>query len=134
MKPPVPLEDEEQVEFVQWCEDRGIRLTSVPNNTYTKFHSVKRRNQLLGLRAGFPDLVVLISPDQSKDGEGYFLCIEMKRQKGGTVSDVQKAWHSAINGLNDLHVQAYVAKGKDEAVRIVSGYLSLDCLGRKEVF
>lgn len=121
-----PLEDDEQIEFVSWCEDRGLKLTAVPNNTYTPHHSVKARNHRLGLRPGFPDLVVLIQPHQSKDGEGYFLAIEMKRQRGGTLSDTQRAWQEAITGLGCLNVQAYVCKGAQEAQTVVGHYLNDD--------
>ena len=119
----VPLEDDEQIAFVSWCEDRGLKLSAIPNSTYTPHHSVKARNRRLGLRPGFPDLVVLVSPKQSRDGEGYFLCIEMKRIKLSKTSDEQKAWHTAINELGTLNVQAYVCKGADAAERIVRGYL-----------
>lgn len=119
----IPLEDDEQIAFISWCEDRGLKLTAIPNNTYTKYKSVLARNTRLGLRAGFPDLVVLISPAQSQDGEGYFLCIEMKRTKLSKTSDEQKAWLAAINELGCLNVQSYVCKGADAAERIVRGYL-----------
>lgn len=118
-----PLEDDEQAQFVSWCEAQDLKLTAVPNSTYTNSHKQKAKNRRLGLRAGFPDLIVLISPHQSRDGEGYLLPIEMKRTKGGVVSDAQKTWLEAINGLGTHNVQAYVAKGAREAENIVRHYL-----------
>lgn len=119
-----PLEDEEQTRFVQWLEERDLRLTSVPNSTYTPSFSQKMKNRRTGLRAGFPDLVVLIKPHQSHDGRGYFLCIEMKRQQGSTVSTKQREWIAAINGLGCDQVESVVAHGCDEAVEYVTGYLN----------
>lgn len=126
--PDIPLERDEQIELVQWCEDRGLKITAVPNSTFTKSWKQKNTNRLTGVRAGFPDLVVLISPEQSKDGEGYFLCIELKRQKGGALSDVQKSWQSAINGLGCPNVQAYVCKGATAAQTVIEHYLASSVL------
>lgn len=121
--PPVPLEDEEQIAFVQWLELVGLRFTSVPNSTYTKSWSQKSKNYYTGLRAGFPDLVVLVPPTRARDGLGHFLCIEMKRRQGGTVSAVQKDWIAAINALGTAHVEAVVCKGAQEAIDHVNKIL-----------
>lgn len=119
----VPLEDDEQITFVQWLEPVGLRFTSVPNSTYTKSWKQKSKNYYTGLRAGFPDLVVLIPPARSKDGLGHFLCIEMKRRQGGTVSTVQKDWIAAINGLSSVNVEAVVCRGAQEAIDHVNKIL-----------
>lgn len=119
----VPLEHEEQTRFVAWLEDRGIRQTAIPNSTYTTSYKQKAHNRATGLRAGFPDLVV-IAPHQSADSHGYLLAIEMKRQRGGTVSRDQRAWIAAINGIECPQVESAVAHGADEAIEYVSHYLS----------
>ena len=119
-----PLEDDEQAAFVEWLERQsGVKFTAIPNSTYTKSWSVKRRNYRLGLRAGLCDMFVIISPEASQDGSGYALFIEMKRIAGSTTSKEQKEWIKAINALGTLRIQAYVAKGADEAIKIVSHYL-----------
>jgi len=118
-----PLEDTEQANFVDWCERNSLRLTAVPNNTYTKSWNQKRKNHQLGLRAGFPDLIVLIPPSRSLDGEGYLLPIEMKRLSGGVTSQVQKDWHNALNDLGTLNVSAYICKGAEAAKTVVKHYL-----------
>ena len=122
--PYIPLEDEEQATFVQWLELQGLKFTAVPNSTYTTSWKQKSKNHRTGLRAGFPDLVVLIPPDASVTGEGYFLCIEMKRVKGGTVSKEQAAWRDSINGLDAQNVAAYVCKGAQEAIDLVTKHLA----------
>ena len=119
-----PLEAAEQQVFVEWAELHHLKLTAVPNSTYTSSWSQKRKNHVQGLRKGFPDIMVLIDPDQSKDRLGYFLCIEMKRAKGGTLSPEQRDWQDAINRLSTPHVQAYVCRGAAEAIKVVSHYLS----------
>lgn len=118
-----PLEEVEQSDFVVWLEHNQLKFTAVPNSTWTKSWNQKRKNNATGLRKGFPDMVVIISPAVSKDGEGYFLCVEMKRRRLSTLSVEQKEWRDAINGLNLPNVQSYVAKGSDEAITIVSHYL-----------
>jgi hypothetical protein len=121
--PPVPLEDEEQIAFVQWLELVGLRFTSIPNATWTTSWKQKSKNYYTGLRAGFPDLVVLIPPTRAKDGLGHLLCIEMKRRQGGTVSAVQKDWIAALNGLSSDNVSAVVCKGAQEAIEHVNNLL-----------
>ena len=119
-----PLEDDEQIAFVEWLEcQSGVKFTAIPNSTYTKSWSVKRRNHRLGLRAGLCDMFVVINPEASQDGLGYAIFVEMKRLKGSTTSAEQKSWIQAINAVDSLQVQAYVAKGADEAIKIISHYL-----------
>lgn len=118
-----PKEDEEQADFVDWLARQGLKHTAVPNNTYTTSYNQKRKNKRLGLNPGFSDLVVLVSPEQAKDSEGYMLCVEMKRQRGGVQSEAQKGWERAINGLQCNNVQYYLAKGSEEAKNIVRHYL-----------
>lgn len=115
-----PLEFDEQCVFVQWLELKHIRFTAIPNDTYTKSWKQKAKKKAEGVRAGFPDLVVVISPEQSIDGLGKFLAIEMKRVKGGVVSESQKEW---IQALGEADVIAHICKGADEAIELVGGYL-----------
>jgi hypothetical protein len=118
-----PLEDEEQIAFVQWLELVGLRFTSVPNSTYTTSWKQKSKNYYTGLRAGFPDMVVLVPPTRAKDGLGHLLCPEMKRRQGGTVSAVQKDWIAALNGLGTPNIEARVCKGAQEAMDFVNEHL-----------
>jgi hypothetical protein len=119
----VPFEDEEQATFVEWLDLQQLKYTAIPNSTYTTSQNQKNKNHRLGLRPGFSDMVVIIPIDKSKDGEGYVLCIEMKRREGGTQSKHQKSWELAINGLNVPNIQYYLCKGADRAVKTVIHYL-----------
>lgn len=134
MADPVPLERDEQIRFVTWLEDRDIRVTAIPNSTYTTSHNQKALNRATGLRPGFPDLVVLIKPSQSYDGRGYLLLPEMKRVKGGKVSPDQRAWIAALNGLGCNQIESVVAHGAEEAIEYVSGYLSEKTIKRVNPF
>lgn len=112
---PVPLEDDEQISFVSWLELCGLRFSAIPMNTYTKYMSQKMKNQRMGVRAGVPDMIVLIPPQRSNDGEGHLLFIEMKRRKGGVLSPEQREWLAALTALASPNVEALVAKGWDDA-------------------
>lgn len=119
-----PLEREEQRRVVQWCEDRGLKFTAVPASTWTPSERQKMINRVTGVRPGFPDLIVLVAPHQSRDGRGYMLMVEMKRLRGGTVSEEQRAWAAAINGLDCEQVESVVARGADNAIEYLAGYLN----------
>ena len=118
-----PLEAVEQQAFAEWLEWQGLKHTAIVNETYTKSWKQKLKNKRAGLNPGLSDMLVLIRPSESKDGEGYTLYIEMKRQKGGVQSADQKEWERELNGLNVPNIQYYLCKGCDEAVKVVSHYL-----------
>ena len=118
-----PLEDCEQIAFVEWLDLQDLKYTAIPNNTYTKSWNQKLKNKRMGLHPGLSDLLVLVSPEKSKDGAGYALFVEMKRVKGGVQSKSQKAWETALNGLRTPYVQYYLCHGADEAIKVVSHYL-----------
>jgi hypothetical protein len=66
-----------------------------------------------GLSRGYPDIEVFI-------GNGKSLYIEMKRKKGGVVSEEQKKW---ITWLNDNGYSAKVCHGADEAIEYVKNFI-----------
>ena len=107
-----PTEDWEQMQLVAWLDLKGYKYTAIPNHTYTTSWKQKAHNKALGLRAGFPDLVVIVN--------GQFIAIEMKRTKGSTTTPEQKAW---IEALNDAGVPAKVCKGFDEAREFVEAWV-----------
>lgn len=119
----VPKESDEQTAVVQWAELHGLKLTSIPNSTWTSSFKQKAHNHATGLRKGFCDLIILIRPDQAKDGKGRLLAVEMKRVKGGVISTAQRDWISALNCLGTDHIESVVAHGADEAIQYLSGYL-----------
>lgn len=107
-----PTEYEEQIAVVNYAEMRGCKLTAIPNSTYTASWNQKRRNAAMGLRAGFPDLVIIAN--------NKFFCIEMKRITGSIISPEQKDWGLA---LTKASIPVYVCKGFDEAKQVIDSYL-----------
>ena len=55
-------------------------------------------------------------------GNYHGLYIELKRTKGGVISDAQKEWIEMLNGRGYL---AVVAKGATEAIKVISDYLNV---------
>ena len=105
----VPKEAEEQKVFVEWLKVHNYKCAHIPNGG--KF-PIQYRAKLkkLGVSPGVPDMMI-IHPKG-------LVFIEMKRQKGGVVSEDQKGW---INVLSEIsNVQVFVARGADEAIKIIS--------------
>ena len=71
--------------------------------------------KLEGVKAGVPDICLPVPC-----GNYHGLYIELKRTKGGVVSDAQKEWIEMLNGRGYL---AVVAKGANEAIKVISDYL-----------
>jgi hypothetical protein len=115
----VPSEDTEQAELVGWLEQNGLVFTAVPNHTWTPSMNQKMHNKRIGVRAGFPDIIVIIPPERSVDGEGYFCALEMKRLKGSSTSDSQKEWLSNIKALGVKNIVSDVCKGAEAAKAII---------------
>ena len=111
-----PTEFAEQVAFVDWLEVKGIKFTAIPNSTYTTSWAQKSKNKRSGLRAGLPDLLLII-PNK------YLIFVEMKRQKKSKTSDVQKAWIEALNTVPN--VECRICKGCDEAIAFIEEILSI---------
>lgn len=101
-------EDLEQMRVVEWLGSKGYKYTSVPNSTFTKSWKQKARNDLLGLRSGFPDLIVIAN--------GKLCCPEMKKIKGGRATENQLLW---IKALTEAGIPAKVCNGADEAIAFI---------------
>ncbi len=112
-----PLESMEQELFVRWLEQNQLKFTAIPNSTYTRSWSQKYKNHATGLRAGLPDLLIVVQPEQAIDGIGKVLFVEMKRQKGSAVSKEQQEWIDALNSVGSVSIEAVVCKGADEAMK-----------------
>lgn len=106
---PVAHEDVEQKIFIEWLEWQKIKFTAIPNSTYTKSWKQKVKNKTMGLRPGLPDLLLIV--------DNRLVFIEMKREKGGTVSEYQKEWIEAINRCENA--VAVVCRGGDAAIKAV---------------
>ncbi len=112
MKKSYPSEEYECIKFSEWLTSHNLPHTHIPNGMFTRSWSIKNRNKNMGVSAGFPDYCVVLSTGP--------IFIEMKKQKGGKVSDEQKYWLSLLTGAG---VAARVCKGFEEAKSFVEGEL-----------
>jgi hypothetical protein len=114
----IPLEDEEQAEVCKWLEDEHpeIKFFSVPNGARTAWSTAKKL-KATGLHSGVPDLVF---PEPRGPYHGQF--IEMKRLKGGAVSDSQRIWLEFLDGKG---YSVTIAEGAEEAKRAILAYQAL---------
>lgn len=101
----IPTEHEEQRKFVSWFRQTypGVRIFAIPNGGL-RSKTTAMKLKVEGVCAGVPDLFV---PE-------WALWIEMKRQKGGSVSLEQKDWHSYLVQIGH---KVLIAKGFDDAVK-----------------
>lgn len=99
----MPSEDREQMVLLQWFARQypGIRIHSIPNGGHRHI-VVAARLKATGQRPGVPDLFV----------PAWRLWIEMKRQKGGTLSPDQRDWIEYLRGLGYWVI---VGRGFDNA-------------------
>jgi hypothetical protein len=111
---PIPTEHDEAIMLVDWLDYHHIPFTKVPNETFTKSWSVKRRNKEEGVRAGFPDYVILIP-------ERCALFIELKRTKRSVTRQNQLDWQKTINTIPNC--EAFVCKGAEEAIATIKQFL-----------
>ena len=123
-KAPTPTEHEEQVALIGWWNMYAkarhmpsLLLMAIPNGgrrttvTGARLHAE-------GVRAGIPDLVLALAR-----GEWHGLWLEMKRRKGGFLSDPQR------EALLALKLEGYytaVCYGWDEAREAILDYLEDD--------
>lgn len=115
------IEHTEQVLLMQWWalahQQFGIPeqlLFAIPNGGERNI-IVAARMKKEGVRAGVPDLFLAVP-----SGECHGLFIEMKKPKGGRVSDAQKG---CIGLLNETGYKAVVCNGCDAAIKEIMGYL-----------
>ena len=116
----VPSEAQEQkalFEWAAWAQKKHPELQvmhAIPNGGSR--HPIEARHlKEQGVKPGVPD-VFLPAPK----GNYHGLWIEMKRRKGGRVSDAQKGF---IQTMNRLGYRATVCKGWEEARDTILDYL-----------
>jgi hypothetical protein len=93
----------EQVRLVSWFRRQypDTRILAIPNGG-VRSASAGANLKAEGVSAGVPDLVV----------PAWLLWIEMKREKGGTVSPAQRDW---IAYLESIGHQVIVGRGFEDA-------------------
>lgn len=122
-------EDDESRLFHEWLSRNNIPHTHIANEGIggRRDFARTRKAKSLGQSAGFPDFLVVTPMSWSRENyhqdvltddefSTSLVAIEMKREKGGKVSDKQKAW---IETLNSAGIEAVVCKGFEEAKKFI---------------
>lgn len=116
----IPTESAEQIALFAWAAyEAGAHpalrlLHHIPNGGY-RTPSEAARFTREGVRSGIPDICLPVAR-----GVYHGLYIELKRSKGGKLSEAQAQW------LENLREQGYYAvrcDGADAAIREILGYL-----------
>lgn len=118
----VPTESVEQQALFRWAQVMSGKypelkwMYHIPNEG-KRNPLVGRRMRAEGLRRGVPDICLPVSRG------GYNgLYIELKRRKGGRVSDDQELW---LGALRDAGYMAIVCKGWEAASDKILRYLNV---------
>src|SRR5690606_11533551 len=90
--------------LVEYCDAMHYPRFRIPNETFTRSWKQKTKNKKLGVSPGVPDLGVIVNHQ--------LIFIELKRKKGGVVSDFQKEW---IAHLEQANVPVRFCYGFEEA-------------------
>lgn len=89
-------------------------LYHVPNGgSRNRIEAARLKAQ--GVKSGVPDIVL-----PAARGEYHGLYIELKRQRGGRISEEQKKW---IAGLTEQGYRAEVCEGWEAAAKVIIEYL-----------
>lgn len=119
-KPQVPTESEEQIAIFEWAayKARAIPelelLHHIPNGGQRNARTAARL-KAEGVKPGIPDIFLPVAR-----GMWHGLYIELKRQRGGKLSDVQSEW------IDRLRAEGYYAvrcNGAEEARKVILEYL-----------
>lgn len=118
----VPTEDEEQMALFTWANHMAVsghlpelaRLFHVPNGG-SRGPAEAGRFKAMGVKRGVPDVFLDVPR-----GGFHGLRIEMKRRRGGVLSDDQADW---IDWYNSIGYRAAVCYGWDEAREVIEDYL-----------
>ena len=116
----IPTEAEEQIALFQWAEFAKAQypelalLFHVPNGG-SRHQIEAARLKAQGVKPGVPDIFLPVPR-----GGYHGLFIELKRQKGGRLSNNQKIWLTALGGMG---YAVYVCFGCEEAIKEIIKYL-----------
>lgn len=117
-----PLEADDQALLFEWaewaaCEHPELALMYHVPNEGKRSRSAGYELVKQGMKQGVPDICLPVP----RGGYGA-LYIELKRKKGGKVSEEQRGW---IDALNRAGNKAVVCRGFDEAKAAIEEYIKL---------
>lgn len=108
---PIPTEEIEQNAVARYLDLLGLHWFHVPNGGHRGNKVAAAKLKVAGVKRGVPDIMIIDSPPLYPCCPGVI--IEMKRKKGGTVSEEQRAW---LNHFEARGWQVKVCKGANEAL------------------
>lgn len=118
----IATESEEQIALMTWCKRNEEKypgldmIFHIPNGGVRNIRTASRL-KLEGVKPGIPDLFLPV-PNEKYNG----LFIEMKRRKGGRLSDNQRKW---IERLKKQKFEAVKVNGSSEAIKIIKSYFEM---------
>lgn len=120
-----PLEDDECITFSQWLSTKNIPHAHIANESRSSSKNAMIRGAKLkrmGQSRGVWDYEVFVPIKGVTDEVDSYqqIKIEMKRRKGGTVSQEQKKWGEIYEAAG---IPCKVCKGADEAIDFVRQWL-----------
>jgi hypothetical protein len=101
---PSELAEQQRLRKTLYYLAPSVMVVAVPNAARRTVWEARRAKQE-GLAAGFPDLMAI--------WPGGIAFVEMKRLKGGTVSENQREWIERLQGFG---FPAAVCRGADAAI------------------
>jgi hypothetical protein len=119
----LPTEHQEQRAVIAWARVMRARwpeldlLYAIPNGARTAW-SVAKRLRAEGVTPGVPDLCLPVAK-----GHFHAMYVEMKRRKGGRLSEAQRAIADQLRARGNFVV---VARGADNAIHWITRYLGQD--------
>ena len=108
-----PPEEAEQVALVQWLRLHKIAFAHVPNEGKHKVQ-YRAKQARLGVQPGVPDVLIFDQPPSCPKNVGT--AIELKRRKGGRVSENQTEW---LEKLKNRGWAVAVCRGATEAIEFL---------------
>lgn len=107
----LPSEHEEQCAFISAFRKAypGVRIIAIPNGGWRDIRTAARL-KAEGVCRGVPDIFI----------PAWGLWIEMKKQKGGAVSEAQKDW---LEYLDEIGYGAVVCRGAEDAMNTARSWL-----------
>ena len=119
--PTNPYEDDEAFAFHDWLSINRIPHNHRPNEGGSgnagRARSMKMKRQ--GVSAGAWDYEIFVP---QVDGTYRQVEVELKRRKGGTVSEAQKAWQKIYEGAG---IPCKICKGWEEAAEFVKSFMPI---------
>lgn len=111
----------QQVQLVRWLKEKGLMFTSLNNSFFGLSMGQLMKAKAQGLKAGLPDILIVLRANQSMDNRAHLIWAEMKPEKGGKISPEQWNWIEALNEPVDSH--AVVCHGAERAKAVINNYL-----------